>query len=60
MRKNVSAGSLVDDSSIFYFEKGIAEKNAGRFLPASLSFEKAISFNQSFTEAYIENALVYK
>lgn len=57
---NVYASALVEDSSIFYFEKGMVEKNASRFLPASLSFEKAISFNQSYTEAYIENALVYK
>ncbi|MFC4261591.1 tetratricopeptide repeat protein [Ferruginibacter yonginensis] len=46
------------DSAQFYFEKGMVEKNAKRYLVAANHFEKAISFNKSFTEAYIENAAV--
>ncbi|HMO62673.1 MAG TPA: tetratricopeptide repeat protein [Ferruginibacter sp.] len=43
------------DSAAFYFQKGIEEKTAGRFLQASKYFDKAISFNSNFKEAYIEN-----
>ncbi len=43
------------DSAQFYFNKGLEEKNARRFLVASKAFEKAIKFNPSFTEAYLEN-----
>ncbi len=56
---SISAKSIGSDSATFYFEKGMVEKNAGRFLPASVSFEKAISFNPNYTEAYFENAMVY-
>ncbi len=48
------------DSSTFYFEKGIAEKNEKRFLTASANFEKAISFNKNNAEAYVENGLANK
>jgi tetratricopeptide (TPR) repeat protein len=44
------------DSAQFYFNKGMVEKTAKRYLVASSYFEKAIGFNKSFTEAYIENA----
>lgn len=43
------------DSSQFYFSQGMIEKNAKRFLTASSNFEKAIAFNKSFTDAYVEN-----
>jgi tetratricopeptide (TPR) repeat protein len=43
------------DSASAYFQKGIEEKTAGRMLQASKYFDKAISFNNSFKEAYIEN-----
>ncbi len=46
------------DSSQYYFSKGMEEKNAKRYLVASNMFDKAISFNKSYTEAYIENAYV--
>jgi tetratricopeptide (TPR) repeat protein len=46
------------DSAQFYFNKGV-EANASRlFAVASKNFEKAISFNSNFTEAYIENGKV--
>jgi tetratricopeptide (TPR) repeat protein len=44
------------DSARFYFEKGIQEKNNHRFLMASKNFDKAISFDKKYSEAYIENA----
>ncbi len=48
------AGTPID-SAAFYYTKGIAEKNAGRFLVASQNFDKAISFNKLYTEAFIAN-----
>ena len=47
--------SQVTDSSLFYFNKGLEEKTARRYQVASKNFDKAISFNPKFTEAYIEN-----
>ncbi len=47
------------DSSKFYFDKGMAEKDAKHFLVASTYFSKAIKFNTSFTEAYIENGYAF-
>ncbi|HRB31030.1 MAG TPA: tetratricopeptide repeat protein [Ferruginibacter sp.] len=44
------------DSAEIYFKKGMEEKNAHRFLLANQAFEKAISFNASYTEAYVQNA----
>jgi len=43
------------DSAQFYFKKGLEEKNAKRFLVASKAFEKAIKFDASYTQAYLEN-----
>jgi tetratricopeptide (TPR) repeat protein len=48
------------DSSFYYFEKGIEEKTAGRYLLASNHFKNAIQHNANYTEAYIENGLVNK
>ena len=48
------------DSATFYFNKGITEKNEKRFLTATANFEKAISFNKNYTEAYIENGFANK
>ena len=44
-----------EDSSQYYFSKGLEEKTAKKFLVASQHFEKAVSFNKGFTAAYIEN-----
>ncbi len=44
------------DSALFFFNKGMEEKNAKRYLVASQHFNKAIQFNPSYTEALIENA----
>ena len=46
------------DSSQFYFKKGMDEKAARRYLVASSYFDKAIKFNPSFADAYIENGRV--
>ena len=57
--QNLSA-ALLSDSSDFYYSKGITEKNEKRFLTASANFEKAISFNKNYADAYIENAFANK
>ena len=46
------------DSSAHYFQKGIEEKTAKRFLVAAGYFDKAIHFNPNYTAAYIENGFV--
>jgi tetratricopeptide (TPR) repeat protein len=46
------------DSSETYFQKGIEEKTAKRFLVASNWFDKAIQANPKFTQAYIESGYV--
>jgi tetratricopeptide (TPR) repeat protein len=43
------------DSSVFYFQKGLEEKTAKRYLVASKNFDKAIKLNPKYTAAYIEN-----
>jgi tetratricopeptide (TPR) repeat protein len=56
---NLHATSL-NDSASYYFSQGMIEKNAKRYLPASANFDKAINFNKSYTEAYIENGFANK
>src|SRR5215213_7784244 len=46
------------DSARFYFNKGIEEKNAKRYLQASRALDLAIKFNPDYTEAYLENGYV--
>jgi tetratricopeptide (TPR) repeat protein len=46
------------DSASFYYSRGMEEKSAGRLLMASQAFEKAIAFNQGYTDAYLENGIV--
>ncbi len=48
------------DSSAYFFKKGMDEKAAGTYLLANRSFDKAISINPAFAEAYIQNGLVNK
>jgi len=45
----------ITDSSQFYFQKGLEEKKAKRYLVASGNFIRSIELNPSFVEAYIEN-----
>lgn len=42
------------DSSLFYFQKGLEEKKAKRYLVASDNFSKAIQLNAAYVDAYIE------
>jgi len=42
------------DSSLFYFQKGLEEKKAKRYLVASDNFTKAIELNAVYVDAYIE------
>ena len=44
-----------NDSAVFYYNKGLAEKTNKRLLVASQAFEKAISFNPQYAEAYQAN-----
>jgi tetratricopeptide (TPR) repeat protein len=46
------------DSANFYYNKGVKENSERLFAVAAKDFEKAISFNDKFTEAYIENGKV--
>jgi tetratricopeptide (TPR) repeat protein len=43
------------DSSKIYFNKGMQEKEAKRYLVASVFFDKAIQFDPSSKEAYLQN-----
>ncbi len=52
------ASAQLTDSSEFYFQKGIEEKSAKRFLVASNYFDKAIQFDGRKKEAYIESGYV--
>jgi Tetratricopeptide repeat. len=40
---------------MYYYHKGLEEKNARRFLVASVYFDKAIAFDPGNSDAYIEN-----
>ena len=55
-----NAFAQTPETSSFYFEKGIQEKAAKRYLVASTHFENAIKLDPKYTQAYIENGLVNK
>ncbi len=46
------------DSAQYYFKKGVAEKDQRLFAVAANDFDKAISFNRNYTEAYVANGNV--
>jgi len=46
------------DSAQFYFKKGIDEKTSRLYAMAAKDFDKAILFNENYTQAYIENGNV--
>lgn len=46
------------DSAQFYVKKGLDQKNSMLYAVAAKDFDKAISFNENYTEAYIENGNV--
>jgi tetratricopeptide (TPR) repeat protein len=43
------------DSATYFYQKGIEEKTAKRYLVASRNFDKAIKLNPKYTAAYIDN-----
>ena len=51
----VSVSAQISDSSQFYFQKGIEEKKAKRYLVASNYFTKAIELKPDFFDAYMES-----
>jgi tetratricopeptide (TPR) repeat protein len=51
----VSLSAQITDSSQFYFQKGLEEKKAKRYLVASNHFARAIELNPRFVDAYIES-----
>lgn len=55
---SVPFASYSNDSAVFYFKKGIEEKESKRWLMASKHFDKAISFDPKMVNAYLENATV--
>lgn len=54
-----SATAQAADSSQIYFEKGVAELQAKRYLVATTNFNKAISFNPQNVQALIQNGFTY-
>jgi tetratricopeptide (TPR) repeat protein len=53
-----AAASPFQDSSDIFYQKGLEEKSAKRYMVASKHFDKAISINPKFTQAYLENGYV--
>jgi len=49
------AFSQTTDSAAFFYQKGLEEKTAKRYLTASKNFDKAIKLNPTYTAAYVEN-----
>ncbi|MGG9962940.1 tetratricopeptide repeat protein [Ferruginibacter sp. SUN106] len=47
--------SQTTDSATYFYQKGVEEKTAQRYLAASKNFDKAIKFNARYTAAYIDN-----
>lgn len=43
------------DSAVYFYQKGVEEKNVRRYLVASQQFDKAIKLNPKYTAAYIDN-----
>lgn len=55
---SLSAYCEFQDSSEVFYQKGLEEKAARRYLVASKNFDKAIEINPNFTSAYLENGYV--
>jgi tetratricopeptide (TPR) repeat protein len=46
------------DSAEFYFQKGIEQRAAKKYLLAANALDKAVQFNPKYKEAYLENGYV--
>jgi tetratricopeptide (TPR) repeat protein len=55
---SLSAYCEFQDSSQVFYQKGLEEKAARRYLVASKNFDRAIELNPNFTDAYLENGYV--
>jgi len=55
---SISIFSQNVDSAQFYLKKGLDEKKSRLYASAARDFDKAIAFNQNYTEAYTENGNV--
>jgi tetratricopeptide (TPR) repeat protein len=51
----VQSSLFANDSAVFYFNKGVQEKNAKRYLVASKHFETAIKHDGNYVSAYLES-----
>ena len=47
--------SQLADSARYFYQKGVEEKNARRWLVASTYFDRSIALDPAYTEAYIDN-----
>jgi tetratricopeptide (TPR) repeat protein len=54
----VSAAHAQKDSAKVYFQKGMNEANGKLYLAASLDFNKAISLDAQYKDAYVQDATV--
>ena len=55
---SVNVFSQTSDSAVTFYQKGLEEKTAKRWLVASTYFDHAIKLNSNFTDAYLENGYV--
>jgi tetratricopeptide (TPR) repeat protein len=56
---SAQAVAQTTDSSTYFFNKGVEEKNAKKYLVASRNFDKAIKQNPKYTAAYLENGFTH-
>ena len=52
---SAQALSQTNDSAVYFYQKGVEEKTAKRYLVASNNFDKAVKLNPKYTAAFIEN-----
>ena len=52
---SATAFAQTSDSAQYFYQKGLEEKTAKRYLVASKAFDKAIKFDPKLTAAYTEN-----
>jgi Tfp pilus assembly protein PilF len=47
------------DSAYFYFNKGLQERQEGRYMSATRLFETALQYDETYVDALLENATCY-